>query len=365
VTALAVSTQPLAYRIEAVGSLEARETVVVPARVEGTLEALSFEEGQEVAPETVLAVVDGERYALEGERAEAGAAQADAALASARAQTAWERAALEEAEAILARRKALRAKDPGWVSEEEITSQEASVARVHASLEQRRAGEREAEAALAEARVRLAIARKNLADSHVRPPIAGKIESKHVAAGQYVKAGERIATIVDVSVLRLRFSVTESEAVALEVGQEVSFEVKPFPGKAFRARLVHLGATADPVTRMVECLAAAVEPDPALKPGFFATVQAETGRQERAIVVPEGAILPTERGFVAFTVEGGKAKRRALTLGLHTRDGGIEVLSGLEVGQTLAVRGAQALDEGVAVEVVPDEGPPASRPAGG
>jgi len=365
VTAVAVTAQPLSYRIDAIGSLEARETVVVPARVEGTLERLALEEGQTVTTETVLAVIDGERFSLEAARTRAALGQVEAALARAKAQTAWGRAALDEGEASLARRKALRAKDPGWVSEEEITTQEATVARMRAMLEERRAGEQEAEAGLAEGRVRLALAEKNLADARVRAPIAGVIETKHVATGQYLKVGERIATIVDASQLRVRFPVTEAEAVRLRPDQAVSFRVQPFPDRDLRAELFHVGSTADPSTRMVECLAALVDPDPALKPGFFASVRIEVAREEQAVVIPAEAVLPTERGFVAFTVEGGRAKRRDLRLGLHTPEGGVEVLAGLRPGETLVLLGAATLEEGVPVEVVAGAAEAgASRPAG-
>ncbi|HKB16284.1 MAG TPA: efflux RND transporter periplasmic adaptor subunit [Planctomycetota bacterium] len=361
VTARAVEERPLAYRIESVGSIEARETVLVPARVEGTLEALAFEEGQAVTPETVLAVIDGERFALEAQRARAALAAAESSLVRAKAQTTGDQALLEESEGNLARRRALRAKDPGWVSEEVIATGEAAVARMRANQEMRRAGEKEAEAALAQARAQLALSEKNLADARVRAPIAGTIERKHVAAGQYVKSGDRIATIVDTSALRLRFPVTESEAVRLKAGQALAFRVQPFPEREFRAALFHVGSTADPATRMVECLAAVGEGGADLKPGFFASVQIEVAREERAIVVPAAAILPTERGFVAFVVEEGRARRRDLRLGLHTPEGDVEVLSGLRAGETLVVLGAAILEEGSAVRVVPEA---ASRPSG-
>jgi membrane fusion protein, multidrug efflux system len=362
VTAMAVEERPLAYRIESVGSIEARETVLVPARVEGTLEALAFEEGQAVGPETVLAVIDAERFALEVERAKAALAESEATLVRAKAQSAGDRAAQEEAEGNLARRKALRAKDPGWVSDEVIATGEAAVARMRANLEVRRAGEQEAEASLAQARAHLALAEKDLADAHVRAPIAGTIERKHVAAGQYVKSGDRIATIVDTSQLRLRFTVTEAEVVRLSTGQAVSFRVQPYPEREFRAELFHVGSTADSSTRMVGCLAAVEDAGSGLKPGFFASVRIEVAREERAIVVPTAAILPTERGFVAFVVEEGRARRRDLRLGLHTPEGDVEVLSGLRAGETLVVLGAAILEEGSAVEVVPGA---ASRPSGG
>lgn len=366
VTAAAVEARPLAYSVDGVGSLEAYQVVTVPARVEGTLDRLDFDEGTAVTPETVLAVVDERRHALEVERAkaavreaEAAARQAEAGVASAAARTARVRATLDEAQSNLERWSALRAKDPGFVTEEKIAGVEALAKSLAASLEEAKAGENEAEArrreAAASIEVReaaLALAEKDLEDTRVRSPIGGLVQTKHVAAGQYVKVGEAIATLVDTSRLRLRFAVTDGESVHLRNDQPVEFRVKGFPDRTFRARLFHVDAAADPQTRMVACLAEIVDPDPALKPGFFAQVSVEVAKTGDSIVVPDGALLPTEKGFVAFVVEDGKARQRLLALGLHTRQGGVEVLSGLAPGERIVVHGAQSLQDGVPVEVV-------------
>ncbi len=391
VTTTVVAARPLAYEVAAVGSLEAYDVVPVSARVEGTLSALAFDEGAEVSPETVLAEIDRGRFALDVRAAEADIARQEAAVARAqlqviaaepaiarmRAQTARAQAALAEAKANLARRAELHQRDATAVSREEIATFEAAVAKVEAELDMSRGSEvesaadlevargqvSEARAALEQARVRAEIARRDLDDSRVRSPIAGVVQTRHVAAGQFVRVGEKIATLVDIRRLRLRFRVGEAESVRLRPGQPVRFKVKPFPDRAFAAELIHVHATADPQTRMIECLASVADPDPALKPGFFATVRMEISRSDQAIVIPEESILPTERGFVAFVVEAGKARQRDLTPGLHTADGGVEILLGLAAGETLVLRGAQMLQNGVPVEVATDGGsaPPPSE----
>jgi membrane fusion protein (multidrug efflux system) len=359
VTVAAVEPKPLVYSVNAVGSLEARQVVTVPARVEGMLDRLDFDEGSAVTPETVLAVIDERRYSLVVDlakaavrEAEATAKQSDAAVASAAARTARVNAELEEARANLARWTALRAKDPGF-------GLEASAKSLAASLDEAKAGEAEAAArtreltATIEARhAAVAIAEKNVADTRVRSPIAGVVEKRQVGAGQYVKVGDPIATLIDTSSLRLRFSVGETESVRLTNDQTVSFSVRAFPAKTFHAKLFHMDSTADPTTRMVECLATVTDADAALRPGFFAEVNVEISRSDAAILVPEGALLATEQGFVGYVVEKGRAVRRPFVIGLHTKDGGVEVLSGLAAGESLVIRGAQSLVPGVPVEIV-------------
>jgi multidrug efflux system membrane fusion protein len=68
-------------------------------------------------------------------------------------------------------------------------------------------------------------------------------------------------------------------------------------------------------------------------------------------VVPQTAVRPSERGFLAFVVEGDKARERVLELGMRTEDGRVEVREGLKPGERLVVRGAEALRDGAAVRV--------------
>ena len=368
VTATKVESRPLVYAVEAIGSLDPLQVVTVPARVEGALDRLDFDVGSVVTPETVLAVVDERRYSLvvaqakaAVEEAEASARATEAAMASAAARTARVTAELDEARSNLARWTALRAKDPGFVSEEKILGVESGAKSLAASLDEAKAGEAEAAARLRQAKATVesrqatvAIAAKNVEDTRIRSPIAGVVETRHVAAGQYVKVGEAVATLVDVSKLRLRFSVSESESVRLVTGQSVGFRVKAFAGREFRAQLFHVDATADAATRMVDCLATVTDGDPSLRPGFFAQVDAEIARKDAALVVPEGALLATEKGFVAYVVEDGRAVARPLALGMHTKDAHVEVLAGLAAGERLVVGGAQNLTNGVVVEVVED-----------
>jgi membrane fusion protein, multidrug efflux system len=366
VTAMPVAARPLVYSVDAVGSIEAYQVVTVPARVEGALDRLEFDVGSKVTPETVLAVIDERHYTLLVDQAKAAveealasAREAEASAASSAARTARVTAELDEARANLARWSALRAKDKDFVSEEKLQSVEAAAKSLAASLDEAKAGESEAQArqrqaaaALDARRAAVAIAEKNVADTHARSPIAGVVEQRHVAAGQYVKVGDPIATLVDASSLRLRFSVSDTESVRLALGQKVRFRLKAFGARDFEAELFHVDATADDATRMVGCLASVTNPDPGLKPGFFAQVWVEVAHEGTSIVVPEGALLPTEKGFVAFVEQGGRASRRVVLLGLHTRDGQVEVLSGLAVGDRLLVNGAQSLDDGVPVEIV-------------
>jgi multidrug efflux system membrane fusion protein len=93
-----------------------------------------------------------------------------------------------------------------------------------------------------------------------------------------------------------------------------------------------------------------------LRPGQFAEVVVPVDRAERP-VVPETAIRPSERGFLAYVVEADTARVRILKLGMRTADGRVEVREGLAPGETLVVRGAEALRDGAAVRAAGGQAP--------
>ena len=326
-----VETRDVQYTLTAVGSLQAREIVRVPTRVAGIIQNLAFQEGQWVTPDKVLARIDPEHYRLAAQRSEADFQEAQAKA--------------REAEAALDKRKTLREKDEGWVTAEELTN-------FQAQLDQ-------ALAAAAADKAALDLARKDLHDSEVRAETPGFIDQKLVDTGQYLTAGTAVATMVDSRKLKLSFKVAESDAARLNQDPKITFRVKALPGKEFHASLFHVGDTADPGTRMVECLAWVDNPDRELRPGYFADASVSLGERKGSLVVPQTAVLPTDRGFVGFVLKGeNRVEKRSLRLGLFTQDGSVEVLEGLKPGDKVITRGANILtDDSIVSPQAPETTP--------
>ena len=109
---------------------------------------------------------------------------------------------------------------------------------------------------------------------------------------------------------------------------------------------------ADPRDRMVAITARIDDTSRTeLRPGAFAEIEVPVGGGGSAPVIPQTAIRPSDRGFLAFVVEDGVARERVLELGLRTAGGEVEVRSGIAVGEQLVVRGAEALRDGAPVVV--------------
>jgi multidrug efflux system membrane fusion protein len=311
------------YAVQAVGSVEAFEQVAATARVAGVVERILFQEGDAVGPEKVLAEIEPERFRL--------------ALAAAEADLDKFEAAREEARLGLERRRAVNEKNPDLVRAEEVDAWRTRLAA--------------AEAEVARARAAVALAELNLRDAFVRAPVAGVIQTRDIETGRYVQPGAVIATLVRREPLLLRFRVPELEAAPLAPGLSARFGLRGRRDALYAATLTHVAASADARDRMVEVTARIDDPARGeLRPGAFAEVVVPVGAPATSPVVPQAAIRPSERGFLAYVVEDGRARERVLELGLRTADGRVEVRSGLLPGERLVVRGAEALADGAAVE---------------
>jgi multidrug efflux system membrane fusion protein len=325
------------YELDAIGSIDAFERVQVTARVQGVVERVHFSEGEQVKQGALLAEIEPQRYQV-------AVRSAQAALARARASKA-------DAEAGMGRREQALAKSPGLIPAEE--------------LEGWRTKQRLAEAELLSAQAAYDQAALNLRDARVRAPLAGTIETRSVQTGQYAQPGAVLATLVRRDPLLVRFSIAEADASKLSRGQTVSFRVRGLEG-SFSAKVTHIAGIADAASRMVPITAEVAEAErDRLRPGAFAEVRVPIGGGGTLPVVPEVAVRPSERGFLAYVVEGDVARERVLSLGMHTTDGQVEVRAGLKVGEQLVVRGAEALKDGTKIKLAPpspDDKPASAHP---
>jgi len=117
-----------------------------------------------------------------------------------------------------------------------------------------------------------------------------------------------------------------------------------------QAVITHVAQAANTTSRMVPVTAEVKGEDQAeLRPGAFVQVTVPVAAPTPAPVLPQTAVRPTERGFVAYVVENGVARERVLTLGLRTPDGDMEIKSGVKPGELAVIRGGEALFDGAAV----------------
>ncbi len=320
-----VEAKPIVFTVNAVGSVEAFEKVQVTSRVAGVVDRVLFSEGKDAAADQVLVEIETERYKLAVEAAQAAFEKAQAAKA--------------DAEAGLARREKVVSQTPGLIPAEEVETWRTKVLVAASDV--------------AEAKAALNQAELNLHDAYVRAPISGIIQTRTVQTGQYVDVGTVLATLVRRDPLILRFRRPERDAVRVKPGMKALFKVRD-DQREFEAKIVHVAEAAEEATRLVEVTGEVIDRDEkALRPGSFAEITVPVGSEGSHPVVPQTAVRPSERGFVAYVIGKGTATGRILTLGMRTADGQVEVLSGLSPGDSLVVRGGESLRDGAQVRIVP------------
>ena len=153
--------------------------------------------------------------------------------------------------------------------------------------------------------------------------------------------------------MMLRFAVPEIDASRIRKGQEVLFTVRGGGGE-YQAVITAVAGSANDTTRLVSIAAEVNDPARAeLRPGSFAEVTVNLGERSELPVIPQTAIRPSQKGFLGFVIEDSTAHERILTLGSRTSDGYVEVTNGLNPGEQVVIRGAEALRDGAGVRIAP------------
>ncbi len=318
-----VEGERVVERIQATGDLIPREEATVAAEVPGLVTRLHVDEGDSVARGAPLLEIDPERRRLE--------------LASRQAR-------VEEAEAALAdqQRQTERVRE---LSEAKIASD--------AQRDQGELALRLARSRLTAARAELGLGERALRDATVLAPFDGLVARRHVSQGEYVAPGSALVDLVALDPIEVSFHVTEIDSARVSVGGSLDLRVATYPNESFQGRVISLSPGVDPRTRMLRVRAIVPNADGRLRPGFFARVDLGISERDGVATIPEDAVLQRADGAVAFRLVGeDRVERRRLRTG-GVRDGRIEVLEGLAVGDTVVVRGQTELVDGSVVAAKP------------
>ena len=304
VRAVAAKAAPAVDEATAVGSLRADEAVTIRPEIAGRVAEIRFNEGQGVARGALLVKLDQAELA--------------AVVASSRAALKWE-------EQKLARADDLRTK--GFLSAQGLDDQKTSVVRAQAKLA-------EDEAKLAKTEMRASF-----------PGVAGL---RQVSEGQYVAAGTDIARLEKIDRLKLDFRIPESYVGRLKAGQPVRVLVDAYPEQAFAGSVYAIEPGVDDQTRTILLRAHVANAELKLRPGMFARVQLQLGVREKAVWIPEAAIVPKGRDSYVFRVAAGKAELVRVQTGTR-KVGEVEIARGLAAGDLVVTEGTQRIGPGSAV----------------
>lgn len=223
----------------------------------------------------------------------------------------------------------------------------------------------ESAAALDVAQAKLDLAAATLQRLKIMAPFSGVAGLKQVSVGDYLKDGADIVNIEDLDAVLVDFRLPERFQSKIKAGQKTQLNIDALPGRPFAAVVQAIDPLIDASGRSVGVRGCIDNRQQQLRPGMFARVKTVFGVREKALVIPEEAIVPQGgRAFVVKVVPGEQAntfvsQRVAVKVGVR-QPGKVEILEGLAFGDSVVTAGHQRLQkDGTAVRVID-----MSRPAG-
>ncbi len=315
VLAVAAGVHTFTDGLQAIGTAQARESIVLTPKVADTIRRIRFDSGDRVRVGQVLVEMSSVEQAAD--LAEVNAANAAAQEDLRRYQELYDR---------------------GFASQARLDTVRAA-----------------ADAAQARANA----GGSRIADRTIRAPFAGVVGLRTASPGQYVRPGDQIGTLDDVSEIKLDFTITETQIARVTTGVELVARTSAYPDRTFTGTIANVDSRVDPATRTVRVRAILPNSDGTLRPGMLMTVDVRSNPRQ-ALAIPEIAILDQIDGAYVYKVvarEGGQAVELVRIQTGQRSSGMAEVLSGLESGDQVITEGVQSVRPGQPVQLGTPEAP--------
>gem|GEM_PF-61892 len=193
------------------------------------------------------------------------------------------------------------------------------------------------------------IVKSNIALTELRAPFDGVIGLRNVSEGAYASPSVVVAKLTKISPLKIDFFVPERYANQIKPGTRLSFTIEGRQER-FEAAVYATESKVDIATRTLAVRAKYPNTRGKLLPGRFATVQIRMHEIPDAIAIPTEALVPEMGVDKVFLYKGGKAHAAEVKTGLRT-DSSIQIIDGLNVGDTLITSGTLQLREGLPVKL--------------
>ncbi|MBK1704613.1 efflux RND transporter periplasmic adaptor subunit [Halochromatium glycolicum] len=317
VSAVTVETRTWQPQLEAVGSVQAVQGVLVNNQVAGQIERILFESGDRVSAGQALVQLDTEVD-------EADLVGLKAGLNLAKLQ-------LERNQKLLRDRA---------VSQGDVDELSAQVSQAMAQVEAKEA-----------------LIRKKT----IRAPFDGQLGIRRVDLGQFLDAGSAIVELEALDPVYVDYTLPERRLSQIAVGQSIEVRVSAYPEQTFAGEIRAISPAVNAETRNIQVRALLPNPDQRLLPGMFAKVSTLLPAKDAVLTLPRQAVTYNTYGDSVFVIEPGSGEqegqlvvqRRQIQTGA-VRGQEIEVVEGLTAGERVVSAGQVKLRNGAAVEIVED-----------
>ncbi len=300
-----IAPRTVTDRFEAVGTIEAGESITVTAEIDGAVESIPYDEGGFIRRGAVIARIDDDQLSAE-----------------------------------LARAEALR--DQNQAAYDRIKEVVELGAGAPQDLD-------DAAASLKVAEANVALAQTRLQKAVITAPFSGLIGARRISPGTFLRAGQAITDLAQVDELRVNFSVPERYLSKLRRGSEVTVSTTAYPDYELVGTINVVEPILDASTRSARVVARVRNPERKFRPGMSANVAAVLSERANAIAVPSEAVfIDGAQPYVFVVAPDSMVARRPLRLGTRLPDV-VEVLEGLEAGDRVVRAGHQKLYDGAKV----------------
>jgi membrane fusion protein (multidrug efflux system) len=315
-----VVVQTVADKFEAVGTIEAVQSINVVSEIDGAVVSLPFREGAEIKRGDLIAQLDDSQLAAEVARAEALREQASA----------------------------------NYERVKEVVDQKAAAPQ---DLD-------DAAASLKVAEANLALAKARLAKTRIVAPFDGLLGARHVSIGAFIRAGQLITALADIDAIRVNFSAPERILPLLKDKAQVDVSTTAYTGYQLHGRIIVVEPVLDAATRNGRVVAEMANPGHRFLPGMSANVSAVLSERPNALTIPNEAVFASgSQSFVYIVKPDSTVARVALTLGTRSPNV-VEVVNGLDRNAVVVRAGHQKLFEGAKVMPISSAAQQAQKKSG-
>lgn len=349
VKAVTAAVGDLVMTLKSPGEAYTEKKIALKSEASGTIQQLAVAEGRHVAAGQILVELDDREARLSLERLEAVRlknlsdlflekrfAEADKEIAPAvleklaRAQAAFE--------------KASEAFGRGAASQPDLEKAQKDL-----ELALIEAGRKKEEILassknLTQSEIDVKLARLSLEKTRIRAPFAGIVTEIKVSPQERIEAGRELFTLVDLSRIKVRAKVLESEIGKMRAGREVFLRFAAYPGRSFKGWVEAVSPIVNAEDRTCSVHIAVANASEEVKPGMHAEVEIASDIYKDRLTVPQNAVLVRNGRKLVFVVEGGLAKWRYVEIGLENEKAA-EILPSTEPGWGIQA-GEQVIVEG-------------------
>ncbi|HHQ4636007.1 efflux RND transporter periplasmic adaptor subunit [Aeromonas veronii] len=323
VTAMVTKAQDWVPTIEAIGFIEPNQGVTLSTELAGTIDAITFESGKPVKADQLLLSLDStvERANLRASQAKLPAAKAKFD----RFQNLYKTSS---------------------ISKEQLDEAEAAYRSLEADIESLKA---------------------TIARREVRAPFSGVVGLRNVFLGQYLQPGTDIVRLEDTSVMRLRFTVPQTDISKIKLGQTIKINVDAYPQTQFDGHITAIEPAVNFQSGLIQVQADIPNNDGQLRSGMFARASIILPTVKDQIVIPQSAISFTLYGQNVYVLkegeetdkEGNKVKvlraKQIVVKAGERRGNDVHVLSGIQAGDQIVLSGQVRLSNDTKVHVVEND----------